>query len=226
MAKQPQAISFDVVGTFLHFAEPVAETYNRFGQEYGLRPSASTIRKRIDMAFQAAPGMVPPKDEDASAFEREWWMKLVGRVFGCAPDDVDFLRCFDVLFAYYAGADAWQMNPKFSDLLVRLKETGAKLAIISNFDARLYGLLDSFSLSGLFDAVILPRDAGFQKPQSGMFRFASVQLDIPPSGVLHLGDQEEEDVQAAKHAGMEALLWSFPVEDAERATHRVLSFWE
>jgi len=226
MEKPPQAISFDVAGTFLHFAEPVAKTYNRFGAEYGLRPSASTLRKRIDMAFQAAPGMVPPKDEDAAVFEREWWLKLAGRVFGCAQDDKDFLRCFDALFVHYAGADAWRMNPEFPDLLTRLKETGAKLAIISNFDARLYGLLDSFSLSGLFDAVILPRNAGFQKPQPGMFRFTSVQLSIPPSGILHLGDQEEEDVQAAKNAGMEALLWSFPLEDAERASRRVLSHWE
>jgi len=224
MEKSPQAISFDVVGTFLHFAEPVAETYDRFGRKYGLRASTTTIRKRIDMAFQVAPGMVPSRDEDAAVFEREWWLKLAGRVFGCAPDDKDFLRCFDALFVHYAGADAWRMNPEFPDLLTRLKKTGAKLAIISNFDARLYGLLDLFSLSGLFDVVVLPRDAGFQKPQPGMFRFTSVQLGIPPSGVLHLGDQEEEDVRAAKNAGMEALLWSFPVEGAERATRRVLCF--
>jgi len=226
MEKAPQAISFDVVGTFLHFAKPVAETYEDFGREYGLRVTTTTIRKRIDMAFQAAPGMVPPRNEDASVFEREWWLNLAGRVFGCTPDDQDFLRCFDALFNHYAGADAWRMNPEFPDFLMRLKGTGVKLAIISNFDARLYGLLEAFSLSGLFDVVVLPRNAGFQKPQPGMFRFASVQLSIPPSGILHLGDQEKEDIQAAKNAGMEALLWSFPVEDAERATHRVLSLCE
>jgi len=226
MEKPPQAVSFDVVGTFLHFSEPVAETYDRFGREYGLRASTATIRKRIDLAFQAAPGMVPPRNEDTASFEREWWMKLAGRIFGCAPDDADFLRCFDALFAYYAGADAWKVNPEFPDLLGHLKETGAKLAIISNFDARLYGLLDSFALSGLFDAIVLPGNAGFQKPQPGIFRYTSVQLGIPPSGILHLGDQEEEDVQAAKNAGMQALLWSFPVEDAGRASRRVLSHWE
>jgi len=226
MEKPPQAISFDVVGTFLHFAEPVAEIYNRFGQEYGLRPSASTLRKRIDLAFQAPPPMVPSKNENVTAFEREWWLKLAGRVFGCAPDDKDFLRCFDALFTYYASLDAWRMNPEFPGFLSCLKAAGTKLAIISNFDARLYGLLDELSLTGLFDVVVLPRDAGFQKPQTGMFRFTSVQLGIPPSGILHLGDQEDEDVQAAKNAGMQALLWSFPVEDAERASRRVLSYWE
>ena len=182
MEKKPQAISFDVVGTFLHFSEPVAETYERFGREYGLRPSAATLRKRIDLAFQAAPGLVAPKNEDAGTFEREWWLQLAGRIFGCASDDVDFMRCFDTLFSWYAGADAWRMNPEFPGFLLRLKETGVKLAIVSNFDARLYGLLEAFSLSGLFDAVVLPRHAGFQKPQPGMFRFASVQLGIPPSG--------------------------------------------
>jgi len=40
MEKAPQAISFDVVGTFLHFAKPVAETYDYCGPFLWRMPNA------------------------------------------------------------------------------------------------------------------------------------------------------------------------------------------
>jgi len=221
---RPLAVSFDAVGTFLHFAEPVPDTYTRFAHQYGLEATELTMRRRLDLVFQAAPPMVSPDAEKRSEFERQWWMNLAARVYGCALDDKDFATCFDALFAYYASTEAWRVHESFGPMLLQLREMDVKLAVISNFDGRLDDLLDAM-LPGIFDVVVLPGNSGFQKPQTGIFTYAAELLDVAPERMMHLGEDDEEDVAAAQAAGMRALRWSFPLDDMERARERLLDYW-
>jgi len=221
---RPLAVSFDAVGTFLHFAEPVAVTYTRFGQEFGLEATELTMRRRLDLAFQAAPTMVPPERKQRTEFERQWWMNLAARIYGCALDDPDFVACFEKLFAWFATPEAWRVHEEFGPMLLQLREMDVKLGVISNFDARLNILLDSM-LPGLFDVVALPGNSGFQKPQAGIFTWAAGQLDVQPERMMHLGDNEQEDVTAAQQAGLHSLRWSFPLNEVHRPKERLLSYW-
>lgn len=221
---RPLAVSFDAVGTFLHSAEPVAVTYTRFALKFGLEATELTMRRRLDMAFLAAPPMSAPAGGDREAFERQWWMHLAARVYGCASDDKRFADCFDALFDWFARPAAWRVHEDFSPTLLQLREMDVKLAVISNFDARLYGLLDDM-LPGLFDVVALPGECGAQKPQPDIFIWAASRLDVQPERMMHLGDHEAEDVDAAMHAGLHALRWSFPLQDVTRAKNRLLSYW-
>ncbi len=221
---RPLAVSFDAVGTFLHFAEPVPVTYTRFARKHGLEATELTMSRRLDLAFQAAPSMVAPEGEDNDEFERQWWMNLAARVYGCALDDSDFIACFDDLFAYFASPEAWRVHESFGPMLLQLREMDVKLAVISNFDARLHILLDTM-LPGLFDVVALPGNSGFEKPQKGIFTYAAACMDVSPERMMHLGDHEEEDVAAAQAAGIHALRWSYPLDDVERPRERLLSYW-
>ena len=221
---RPLAVSFDAVGTFLHFVEPVPVTYTRFAHEFGLEATELTMRRRLELAFQAAPPMVSSDGEKRSEFERQWWMNLAARVYGCALDDSDFVACFDALFVYYASTDAWRVHESFGPMLLQLREMDVKLAVISNFDGRLDGLLDAI-LPGIFDVVALPGNSGFEKPQTGIFTYAAGRLDVAPERMMHLGEDDEEDVAAAQAAGMRALRWSYPLDDVERARDRLLDYW-
>jgi len=221
---RPLAVSFDAVRTFLHFAEPVPVTYTRFALEFGLEATELTMSRRLDLAFQAAPSMVMPDGEDNDEFERQWWMNLAARVYGCALDDSDFVACFDALFAYFASPEAWRVHESFGRVLLQLREMNVKLAVISNFDARLHTLLDTM-LPGLFDVVVLPGNSGFEKPQADIFTCAAERLDVSPERMMHLGDHEEEDVEAAQNAGIHALRWSYPLDDVDRPRERLLSYW-
>lgn len=221
---RPLAVTFDAVGTFMHFAEPVAVTYLRFARQHGLEATELTMRRRLDLAFQAAPSMVPPDGKDRSKFERQWWMDLAARVYGCESDDADFVACFNDLFVYFAKPAAWRVHEDFGPMLLQLREMHVKLGVISNFDARLDPLLDAL-LPGLFDIVVLPGNSGFQKPQTGIFTYAARKLGVPVAGIMHLGNNQREDVDAAQSAGMRALRWSFPLDDIERPRTRLLSYW-
>jgi putative hydrolase of the HAD superfamily len=151
-------------------------------------------------------------------------MNLASRVYGCAPDDSDFVACFDELFAYYASPEAWRVHESFGPMLLQLREMDVKLAVISNFDARLDGLLDAM-LPGLFDVVALPGNSGFEKPQEGIFTYAAACMDVSPERMMHLGEDEEEDVAAAQAAGVRSLRWSYPLDDVERPKERLLGYW-
>jgi putative hydrolase of the HAD superfamily len=223
-AGRPLAVTFDAVGTFMHFAEPVAVTYTRMARQHGVEATELTMRRRLDLAFQAAPSMVTPDGENRTEFERQWWMDLAARVYGCALDDGDFIACFNDLFAYFASPEAWRVHEDFGPMLLQLREMQVKLGVVSNFDARLHGLLDAL-LPGLFDVVALPGNSGFQKPQAGIFTYAARQLGVPVASVIHLGNNEHEDVDAAQNAGMRALRWSFPLDDIERPKTRLLGYW-
>jgi len=98
-----------------------------------------------------------------------------------------------------------------------------KLAVVSNFDGRLFGLLDAFGLSGLFNHVILPRHAGSQKPDPCIFQHAASALDVQASELLHLGDHGVEDVAGATAAGLQAMRWEFPVENSGSWRQRLLA---
>ncbi|MDX8391307.1 MAG: HAD family hydrolase, partial [Mariprofundaceae bacterium] len=222
--ERPQAVTFDAVGTFLHFAEPVAVTYTRFAHQFGVEATELTMRRRFPMAFQAAPSLVPQAGAVVAEFERDWWRNLVARVYGCALDDANFSACFDALFTWFASPEAWRIHDDFAPMLLQLREMDVQLGVISNFDGRLHAILDAL-LPGVFSLVVLPGNSGFQKPQAGIFTFAAAQMDVAPKHVLHLGDQENEDVNAAQGTGMHALRWSFPLDNPTRAKERLLGYW-
>lgn len=216
------AVSFDVVGTFLHVAEPVSTTYARFGRLHGLDTNPARIGARMVRALADLPPMAPHSNNSASC-EFAWWRRLAAQALASHPDNPAFAACFEELFAYFAKPAAWRLNHSFAGLLDTLEAGGLKLAIISNFDGRLHALLDAFGLSTRFDAVALPRHAGCAKPQAGIFLYAVRALGVASSRVLHVGNHVGEDFEGAQRAGLQAMIWQFPARGGERSRVQLLT---
>jgi REG-2-like HAD superfamily hydrolase len=206
------AISFDAAGTLLHFAHPVGEIYAETGARYGLHIGSDQAEVRLTTALAAASTPVPESEEGADAFEYRWWMDIAAEVYGCRDDDLRFQACFSELFHYYAAPEAWRIHDDLPWLLQRLLSDNYHLAICSNFDGRLLTVLDALGLTGYFEAVVIPRLAGFVKPQPGMFVKVAEALKKPPQQILHVGDNAERDVSAAKRMGFLGRQWSLPPE--------------
>lgn len=217
-----RAVSFDAVGTFLHFVEPVAVSYARFGRKHGLDGDAQILAQSLRYAFAEAPPMAAPVDADVEAYEYDWWRLVAARAFARAPSDSRFADCFEDLFHYFGDVAAWSMMPSFPRLLAGLRRQGLRLAVCSNFDGRLYALLDAFGVSHYLDAVVLPRDAGCQKPAAGMFVLTARRLGVSRHTLLHVGDDADEDVAAATSAGLQAIRLVFAAGKAA-AAYRALA---
>jgi putative hydrolase of the HAD superfamily len=78
---------------------------------------------------------------------------------------------------------------------------GLKLAVVSNFDSRLPGLLEQLGLSPWLHAVVVSSSAGAAKPDPAPFHIALEQLQLEASQVWHVGDSPE-DLAGAAAAGL------------------------
>jgi HAD superfamily hydrolase (TIGR02253 family) len=97
--------------------------------------------------------------------------------------------------------------PHVRETLVRLKEKGFKLGIVSDAPKLQAWLrLAEMNLMEFFDVVIALEDTGQLKPSRLPFRQAIEKLALKPSEILFVGDNPEKDIKGAKTVGMHTAL--------------------
>lgn len=93
------------------------------------------------------------------------------------------------------------------EFLRSLSAHGLEIAVVSNFDERLYELLDIFQISEFVSHVFIPSQVGFQKPEPEIFKLMLNHFHLfDPKLCLHVGDNYTKDYRPAKSLGMHALL--------------------
>jgi putative hydrolase of the HAD superfamily len=204
-----KAVFFDAAGTLIDTAEPVGRTYARLAREFGADASEQAVEAAFRHAFGAAPPLAfgPGRDRaELRALERQWWRERVRETFRELGAPVDFDAYFAALFAHFAQPAHWSADPEALGLLLRLKERGFSVGVISNFDARIYGIFDGLGLLNLFDSVTISSEAGYAKPDREVFAAALARHAIEPREALHVGDSHKLDFEGARAAGLAAVL--------------------
>jgi putative hydrolase of the HAD superfamily len=87
-----------------------------------------------------------------------------------------------------------------------LRRNGAVVGLITNYDTRVYAVLDALGLSGLLDSVTIPALAGAAKPDRGIFEHALRRHGLDASRTVYVGDDVDDDYLGAEAAGMKAIL--------------------
>jgi 2-haloacid dehalogenase len=96
---------------------------------------------------------------------------------------------------------SWQPFPDTRPALLRAREAGLQLAIISNTDRDI--IEHTVRQIGVpFDAVITAEDAGAYKPADAVFDHALAELDVPPEEILHVAFGFKYDIGPAARHGM------------------------
>ena len=149
-----KALFFDAAGTLFEAREPVGHTYARIARQHGLIADDAVVSAGFRRAFASTPGLAfgpGHRADEIRRLEREWWYGLVRRSFEGLGEFDSFDAFFDELFAYFGEPANWVPLPDARSVLQRLKDTDLKLGIISNFDHRLYRILDGLDLRPFFD---------------------------------------------------------------------------
>ncbi len=205
----PAALTLDAAGTLFAPAEPVAIVYARAAARHGIAVSVEDAARGFATAFAAAPPLAFPDvttDEARAGRERAWWAAIVAAALG-RPAETDAVRAaFEELYAHYARPDAWRVFPDVPPALATLRAGGVPLAVVSNFDGRLPGLLAGLGLASFFDVVVYSSRAGAAKPAPGIFTAALAALPAAACDAWHAGDSVAADVDGARAAGMTAVL--------------------
>lgn len=115
------------------------------------------------------------------------------------------------LYRLYSSTSPYQVFPDAEEFLLKLakrQRNVVKLGVISNFDKRIYSVVDQLGLSSSWDFLISSESAGASKPQEKIFGIALEKSELPiePRQALHIGDDLEKDYLGARAAGWQAAL--------------------
>jgi putative hydrolase of the HAD superfamily len=219
MSWTPHWIAFDAVGTLIFADPPVHLAYYRSGRRYGSQLRPEEVRRRFQEAFSrrgrlaAASGepmgnavsseaSAPVASACTEASEREFWRSVVADVL---PDVTDAEACFEELFAHFARPQSWQVFADVEETLAEARQRGIRLAIASNFDARLHAVCDGLPELGLIERRCVSSEIGHRKPEPAFFQRLLRECGCAASELLVIGDEFETDVAAARSMGIRAL---------------------
>lgn len=102
--------------------------------------------------------------------------------------------------------------------LVKLKEKGLKLAVVSDANRlKVWIRLSLMRLDDFFDVVVTLEDTGRMKPSKLPFKAALKKLKIKPEECLMVGDMPNRDIKGAKALGMKTCLANYGYMDGLKA---------
>ncbi len=187
-----EAVTFDCGGTLVRHRRSPA----RITADLGLPPPA---------AGRPAPSLPPPErmwvsDEAAGA--------ALGRHYRDLLADAgvgDPVHGAKLMVRLYTDPANWETFPEVPAVLSALRLAGVRLGVVANWQSDLPHLLETLDLLGLFDFVLASAGAGAAKPDAALFRWAAELAGCPPERILHVGDDAQLDVAAARTAGLAAV---------------------
>lgn len=167
-----------------------------------------------------------PAPERFARAEREARLRLARTLNGGTDDEGEvwrdyFLQIFsgvgvprgawaaagDAVKAEHARAHLWShVEPGTRAALATLRDRGYRLAVISNADGRVPGLLADVGLAPYFEFIIDSREVGVSKPDPRIFRMGTERMGVAPGRCLYVGDLYAVDVLGARAAGLNGLL--------------------
>lgn len=200
-------IFFDAADTLFFIKEGLGNTYAGVARKYGADPDPAALRRAFSKAFRTAPplafGGVSP--EERKRLEKEWWKKVVTDVYTEVGMFAGFDEHFDELFEVFR-TEAWTLFPETVPVLETLKSKGYRLGIISNFDSRVYDVMERLGIYGYFDTFVISSEAGYAKPSHAIFLTALEKAGADSGESIHVGDDLKNDFHGPRALGIRAIL--------------------
>ncbi|MGH7543026.1 MAG: HAD-IA family hydrolase [Gemmatimonadota bacterium] len=203
-------VVLDAAGTLLELRRPIGETYAELARRVGVELDPVSLERAFHRVFRAAPplafGELDPTLRRVA--ERDWWRKVVRDCVAeaGAPGNLPFDRLFDLAWENFRDPAPWRVRDDVRPGLRALRREGHRLAVLSNWDGRLAGLLDGLGLGGYFTRVLVSADLPAAKPSPIVFRAAIEDLaGLAGARPVMVGDRIDHDIEPALAAGWDAI---------------------
>lgn len=205
-----KVIFLDAVGTLFGTQETIGSLYAQVALQFGVDAPTSLLEKAFYQSFKAAPPACFPgvKLSDIPQREFDWWYEVSEATFqraGYLSAFANFDIFFEKLFGYFATAEPWFVYPDVVASLQKWQQEGIELGVISNFDSRLYQVLEALNLASYFSSVTISTEVGAAKPDEKIFATALEKHNCLAVEACHIGDSFKEDYCGAKAAGLQAI---------------------
>ncbi|GAC1450554.1 MAG: hypothetical protein NVS2B14_20200 [Chamaesiphon sp.] len=147
----PKVIFLDAVGTLFGVRESVGHIYSEIAQRFGVEAPALVLNQAFFQTFKASEPLAFPgvPVEEIRNCEFKWWQAIAVGTFqqaGVLHQFSDFGSFFEELYTHFATDKPWFVYSDVREALEHWYQMGIALGVVSNFDSRLYSVLQAFDL--------------------------------------------------------------------------------
>jgi len=202
-----RAVTFDFYETLIHHRAGLgrSRSYLDYLAAAGLASDPWEHQVHYDVFEYYAAAYSPVLSPAAKkSFWAEFTRRLFERTGVRGPGSADFARHADAI-RDLMGPSCFAIFDDAFPVLEKLKASGRRLAIVSDWQKGLAYFCEELGLAPYFEAIIVSAEVGFQKPDPRIFEAARARLQLPAEEILHVGDRVE-DVEGARAAGFAAAL--------------------
>lgn len=177
-----------------------AECARAHGVEIGTPEMAALMRR--------AHGEIPARVGGAFRYTDPWFAAYIERIFEhhLGLEHAVLPELSRGLFARFSDPATFQLHPGALEILESARARGLVVGIISNWSARLPGLLQALGVAERVDFVLCSAILELEKPDPEIFLRALQLAGVRPDEALHAGDDLEKDVLGAQRVGIRAVL--------------------
>ncbi len=141
-------------------------------------------------------------EEDAS----EMWSELYAVALKEMGVDGDRHLIGRAIYDHFGDGARWRTYDDVVPVFERLKSEGFRLALVSNWDARLAKLCFDMGLFRYLDSVLSSASIGLIKPDPRIYQVACERLRVEPHRVVHVGDHYYADVLGSRSVGINPVM--------------------
>jgi putative hydrolase of the HAD superfamily len=172
--------------------------------------------------FEARTALSERVLDGANGTEPQLWHEYFVDLFrGCGVPEENLESLGARIRGVHRESHLWTyVPPSTAPALRELRESGYRLAVISNADGRMRRVIRDAGLQDLLEFVIDSEEEGVEKPQPEIFHLACERLGVEPASCLYVGDLYPVDVLGAVGAGLRAVLLD-PLDRLSYPTDRI-----
>jgi HAD superfamily hydrolase (TIGR01549 family) len=200
-----KAVFFDWFNTLAYCDPPRESLWRDVCRQMGYDIDDKVILRGIFAADFVMASPPPPQADAGSAEGYLPYPRMIFKEAGIAADGATLKHALELMMQIYTGF-TYRLYDDVAPTLKAISARGCKVGVISNASNDTIKVYDEMGLSPLIDMVVTSEEAGFFKPQPGIFRMALERAGVTPDEAVHVGDQYEMDTVGALGAGMKAVL--------------------
>ncbi|BAQ66833.1 HAD-IA family hydrolase [Geminocystis sp. NIES-3709] len=205
---QPKVIFLDAVGTIFGVKDSVGHIYTNLAKKYGVNQDANIINNSFHSAFKKSPPLAfeTKNYEEIKLLEFKWWQTVTYNTFNeCRSIEQfsNFEEFFKELYDHFKTAKPWFIYEEVIPMLNQWETQGIELGIISNFDTRIFDVLDNLELNKYFQTITISSLTGVAKPHPQIFLTALEKHNCKPENAWYIGDSIKEDYWGGKSVGIQ-----------------------
>jgi len=200
MKKYTTAI-FDLGLTLIY--SPRVENFIKISKKFNMEPDEDEVKRAFTFSdsyfMKNRPGVLGRQP-------KEFYMEFLAVMFAYLHLEPNIKEFYDALFREYPPRKEWRLYDETIPFLEKLKKSGMKIGLLSNWDLGARDILDKLGLTKYFDSIVISSEIEIEKPAKGAFLHSMNELKVSPEETFYVGDNYFDDVMGGNKVGLKVFL--------------------